>query len=506
MKYNKKILCIGNNTSDTDNRTSNLAEIAGTINYGLIDRPDYEPLLPGYYHTTVIDLPEGEIYKLAEKFDLIIMLDQPQDEWSHQKLLLITFKLMQNLERSGKSVVYRNNKNIQSISQLKEEIKDNKSFCIHPWITYYEIDGYTKLCPRSHLKIIKSENLVDWKSAQEYNVVRKKMLAGEMLDDHCSVCYTYEKHGIESYRQYETQEWLSKLKIQHLDDLNNIDHPYFYDLKLSNKCNIMCRSCDPHSSHLIDRESKKHSIIYFNKKTTYATIDCVDIPNLTKDSRVYCMGGETTILPEVYKFMRECIRHNKTDFEFCIGTNGYVFSDTFIDLCSYFSNMHFSISLDGYGKINNYWRHGSNWDEIVKNMHLVKSHGHTISSNTVPGIYNVTNLHLLFEFLDREFPGISMYMQLNHYGHQSAFNHPNSALVVESMERCMNTNVYRADGKSTKSGIDSLHKHYSNSPQCDLTLLKKFFEFNDKLDQIRNISLRDYIPELEACRNLLKNQ
>lgn len=504
--FNKKILCLGNTTNGTDQWVTKLSIKDKTVNHGLISNIDFVPTNPGYYHTTVVDIPEGEIYRLANTFDKVILLDQPIEEWNHPKSLLISYKIIRNLGESGTNVVYKDNKNVQSFLSLHEKLKNNKSFCIHPWVTYYEQNGNLKLCPRSTQQIAKVENLKDWQSALEYTAIRQKMLNGELLPENCSVCYDYERHGIESYRQYETQEWLAKLKIEKIEDLDNIKHPYFYDTKLSNKCNIMCRSCDPKSSHLIDEESKKYNIIYpvsARAKSKYADASNIKIQSLTKNSRVYFMGGEPTISPEVYAFMRECVDQRKTDFEFCLGTNGVKFSDTLLDLSKNFSNMHFSFSLDGYGKINDYWRHGSDWDSIVKNMHTVKNLGHTISSNTVPGIYNVTNLHLLFEFLDREFPGISMYMQLNHNVEQSVFNHPNSELVVESMKRCMNTDVYLADGKSTKTGIESIYNHYTNNPECDLKSLKKFFETNDLLDQIRNISLRDYIPELEACRNLL---
>ena len=40
----------------------------------------------------------------------------------------------------------------------------------------------------------------------------------------------------------------------------------------------------------------------------------------------------------------------------------------------------------------------------------------------------------------------------------------------------------------------------------DYDKLKEFFVYNDKLDQSRQIALKDYIPELEQCRNYLTKQ
>ena len=121
----------------------------------------------------------------------------------------------------------------------------------------------------------------------------------------------------------------------------------------------------------------------------------------------------------------------------------------------------------------------------------------------VPGIYNITNLHLLYEFLDQEFPSVSIYLQLNYIQEQSPFNHPNTDLAIYSLERCKQTSVYYSNGKSNKTGIDSLYEHYKTNPKCNTELLKKFFKNNDQLDLARGSKLGDYIPELEAVRYLV---
>jgi hypothetical protein len=206
---------------------------------------------------------------------------------------------------------------------------------------------------------------------------------------------------------------------------------------------------------------------------------------------------------EVYDWMQKCIDQNKTDFDFTLGTNGQRINKKFLNLTKHFTNLNFSVSLDGYGIVNDYWRWGSKFQTVIENMHILEKQGHNININCVPGIYNVTNLHLLLEFLDREFPATTIYMQINYFALQSAYNHPNAKLVLESMDRCRQTSVYFSHGKSCKTTIDSLYTHYSNDPTCDLKSLKEFFEYNDKLDQARNVRLADYIPELEDCRKYI---
>ena len=93
-----------------------------------------------------------------------------------------------------------------------------------------------------------------------------------------------------------------------------------------------------------------------------------------------------------------------------------------------------------------------------------------------------------------------MYLQINYNTLQSAYNHPNAKLVIDSMEKCKQTTTYHRDGKSTKTCIDSLYDHYNSNPTFDKESLKQFFEYNDKLDSVRNVRLIDFIPELEECR------
>ena len=80
-----KILFLGNNDESTDQQVSKLAKQHATINHGLVSDSTFDPQQPGYYHTTIVDIPRGELIKLAGKFNAIVMLDQESDQWSHWK-------------------------------------------------------------------------------------------------------------------------------------------------------------------------------------------------------------------------------------------------------------------------------------------------------------------------------------------------------------------------------------------------------------------------------------
>lgn len=330
------------------------------------------------------------------------------------------------------------------------------------------------------------------------------MLRGEKVIPHCKTCYKYEKKGIESSRQFETLDWASKLDLESLEDLKKLEHPSYYEIRLSNKCNLMCRSCRPEHSHLIEKEYKIHNIKHPRPLPfKFSNFSHVDIKSLNNKSRIYLTGGEPTVMQDFYDFCDQCVELEHTDFDFTIGTNAQTFTPKFWSVINHFSNMNFSVSVDGFGKYNDYQRWKSDFDTVMANAKKLEEQGHNVTFLVVPGIFNVTNLHSLFEYFDQHFPRTALYVQINHNELQSAYNHPFPELVVESMKKCQQTKIYHSDGRSCKSTVDSLLDYYSNNPKLDISLLRRFFEYNDQIDQARGVKLKDYIPELDAGRQFL---
>jgi MoaA/NifB/PqqE/SkfB family radical SAM enzyme len=506
--FNKKILCLGTNSTVTDDETSKLANIDQTVSYGLISDSDFIPVNSGYYHTTIVDTFSGGVIKLAKHFDQIKMLDQPYEEWSHWKILLSTYKIMVELEKLGYSTDFRTNDCVKSIIFMYELLEKNKRFCLYPWMHLLEEYGNVKLCSKSNVPIKKLKDIIDWKTDSDFVEVRRKMLAGE-YNEKCKLCYKEQELGFTSTRVHESMDWGVKLNIKSLDDLEKFNLPVYYEVRPSNKCNLQCRMCTPHNSDLIDKEYKKIGMVLPGPTTKIYdnNYDHIDVANLLPESRIYSTGGEPTIIPAFYEFLEKCVRLGRTDLDITLNTNAQKVSDKLINLCKHFKNVNFSISIDGYDRINDYIRWGSDWTRTVDNIHKLKSAGFYISLEAIPSIWNITNLHLLYEFADREFPGSTMFLQ-QVYWHDNTitiYNHPNPELVCESMNKIKKTKAYYTDARDNKAIVDTILAYYQDkSYVCDIDTLRKFFEFNDKLDQSRNVKLADYIPELEASRKYLK--
>ena len=115
--FDQKILCIGNNSENTDRRTHLLASENKTKNHGLVVNADFVPTAAGYYHTTILDISFGGIVELAKQFDCIIMHDQPVEDWDHWKPLLNTYQIMLKLDCAGYNTIYKDtlNKHIDKL-------------------------------------------------------------------------------------------------------------------------------------------------------------------------------------------------------------------------------------------------------------------------------------------------------------------------------------------------------------------------------------------------------
>ena len=503
--FNKKILCIGNETELTDQLVRTLADSKATSNHGLILTSNFTPTEIGYYHTSIADIAAGDIVlNLAPQFDSIIMVDQDIESYPHWKSFVNTFRLMIELEKKGFDTRFKDNIGNKHIIYWYNILRTNKSLCVLPFMTLSNDYGYATLCMKNAVPITKINSITDWATDPKFAPIRHNLLAGIQMPDTCkTACYEREETGEESPRQFESLEMAMNLRLTNAQDLKNIKSPVVYDIRPSNKCNIMCRMCDKDHSHLIEEENKKigFSIRNDNWKLQAFPYDKINFDTV---ERIYWAGGEPTVMPEFYEFLRNSIKQNRTNFDLNIGTNGQKISERLLNLLKEFPRVTFSVSVDGYEKVNDYIRWLSNFDTIKANCHRMLNDGHVLSFQTVFSMYNATRIHEIYEFYDREFPVCNALVQpagpISSY--LGPWHNPLREQVLESMYRCRETQVYYNGGRNTNGLIEEVINRVKNH-NYDPEILAKFFQYNDKLDQARGSRLGDYIPELEQARSLI---
>lgn len=487
-----KILCLGNNTEDTDNKTSELAVLNNSRNFGLLSNLennfDWDQLIyDGYYHTSVYDFNRIEIERLQQMFDKTIILNQSYKDWDHPNAFYNTV-ITPNAE-------FINPEMQETNIYWKNIIETNKSFCIFPFIELISYDNYTTVCCRSTKQITHINNLQNYNTDLNYVCIRNSMINAQLIPEHCQYCYSLENKNIISPRIKETIEWCNRLNIRSIDELKKIKTPVYYEIRPNNKCNLKCRMCTPASSHLIEHEYSKIGIIStYNTYDSYLSFDIVDINNLHK---LYVAGGEPLIIPEVTNFLLKCIKLEQTDFEININTNATIITEEFKKIISNFTNLQFTISIDAYKDINYYIRYPSKWENIIDNVDYMIAHNHIVSFNTTISIYNITRLYELFDFFNTKYFGHHLHVQLagSPDGILSPYNNPNISMVLSNLTKSLKLQCCQTPLVS--SVLNELKNYYENNQPIDIN---RFYTFNDKLDSYRNITLNDYIPELNSFR------
>ena len=499
-----RVLCLGNNTTDTDSKTRQLAMDNNTICHGLITEldhplPDNLILQHGYYHSSVYDVAFSRLIDLAKQFDQIIILDQSKQQYSHPDAFYKTIRAAKEIAKT-QSVMYIDSAYEHGITFFQDFVSTNKSFCIFPFIELLSNNGNTTVCCRSSTPIIPLKDLDNFRTNKKYQEIRAKMLNGELLPEHCSSCYSLEQQDITSARIQETVEWCNRLDLNNLNDLDKLTDPAYYEVRPSNVCNLQCRMCGPESSNLIAREYKKLNLISELPNKEFADFDFIKFDHLKK---LYVAGGEPTAMIELYNFLDKCIDNKQTDFEFVINTNATKISPKFKQQIKHFSNLQFIVSIDGFKELNHYIRWPSDWETIVSNVQYLKQHNHVVAFNVTASIYNIATLFQLLNFFDTDFSNSLVHCQLAVSKNDvlSALNYPWTDQVLNNLTQVQQLNCYKND-PLLASFVDGIIGQYQKRNSVDLDKLAKFFKFNELLDQSRNIKLENYVPELAQSKKL----
>jgi sulfatase maturation enzyme AslB (radical SAM superfamily) len=504
-EYRAKTICLGTNFPDTHFRTERLAQEDGSINHGLLSEihdvlQDDQFDKPGYYHSSVYDIEFGKLIAVCNLFDQVIMLDQPVQEWTHPDAFLNTLRVLQSVKVPVRYLDPTFPHLMQTIQKL---VIDNPSFCFYPFLGMFVDGDHTTICCRSDKKIVDLDQLKDFQSDQTYIEIRNNMVQGNRMPDHCDTCYKLENLGLISARIQETVEWGNRLRLYDLKDWQQVAKPVYYEIRVGNKCNLHCRMCRPHNSHVIEKEYRKIGLIDQFPARPQSKIDSLSVVDLTAARKIRITGGEPLIMQETYDFFERCVSEGRTDTEIIITTNATKLSSKFKKVLKNFSNIQFMFSIDGLGSLNHYIRWPSDWDTIVQNWQYLVDQNHKVMVNTTISIYNVHRLYQLYQFIDQKFGGTLTHCQIvKSPEYLSPLLFPDQQQALDSLKQVLETDCARNDflfAKNIQSCIDLFEKR----TELDQSSCKKFFVFNDKLDASRNIHLKDFIPELEKFRNVL---
>jgi len=230
-------------------------------------------------------------------------------------------------------------------------------------------------------------------NTDKYREIRQNMLDNKKITA-CTYCYEAE----EKKEISERQKSLRDMK-QHSDLLLSQikDHeagfdikPYWYDLRLSNNCNLRCKMCSPDNSSSIAKSlgiDKPHLLHEPEIDVNPAAI------------RLYLSGGEPFMIKRFTDIIEKIENKN---CEIIVNTNGTVVNKKMLDTLTKFQNVCITVSLDGYDDINAKIRLDSDWASIDKNIDVWKEKGWSIHAQTVVQNDNINHLIPLANYLEKK--------------------------------------------------------------------------------------------------------
>lgn len=243
-------------------------------------------------------------------------------------------------------------------------------------------------------------NLNDAFHSDEANSIRKDMLEGKRIKG-CEKCYRDEMSDNEipefsgkSMRTFNNE----KFNV----DINNPKIEYL-ELIPSNVCNFSCVMCNLTSSSEWYEDTiylqnnnfmLKKDVERFN--SNYLNLDGIDLSNLIE---LKLLGGEPFFEKENLKLLTKLKEYNRlSELTFHTHTNAsFIPSKEWQSLLSEINKIDLSVSMEGYGKYNEYIRYGSKWETTFKVINFwhdfAKKHKNvTLKIHCVVSIYNLFHI------------------------------------------------------------------------------------------------------------------
>jgi len=212
----------------------------------------------------------------------------------------------------------------------------------------------------------------------------------ENYSDACKNCLDKENNGMYSHRSLVEDGFHDDKRIRYLD------------IRISNKCNLKCRMCNPFYSNKWGAE--------LNVKNNLFTTDIDDYSDIVFSDDIewiYFTGGEPLINAEHWELLQTLIASGRSkDISLQYNTNlttvKYKKLDIF-DLWSKFKDISVLGSIDAIGDELEYIRSGTKWKSIDKNIKIMKEFSElndnfSFSIQLVLSIMNVWSIKRILDY------------------------------------------------------------------------------------------------------------
>ena len=391
------------------------------------------------------------------------------------------------------------------------------------WNTLRLHDGTSSSCHRVDQIGVNVENFDNFHNDPIWIAQRTQMLAGEFPQAGCQYCGNIEKNGGVSDR-------LTHLKIPNLypteldtDPLAVNVTPRILEVYLDNTCNMSCIYCDESNSSQIQNE---------NLKFGYIEIKDVNLNNQVKKRnpnfdqltdkffeyleknygqlrKLNVLGGEP-FFQKSFKRLVTFIENNRNpDLELTIVTNLKVSKKTLEEFVLKMKHLlaqrklgrlDITVSLDCFGKEQEYVRYGMNLEKLKENFEFLVQHrwitlnvNSTITSLTIKTMPEM--IRYIKSFLgDRRIFCSFGIVDNRPWLHPIAFG---GDFFKQDFVNILNEMPNESDwDKNQKQYMDGIAKYIAAST-VDVTQLGELEKYLTEIDRRRNLNWHTVFPWLD---------
>lgn len=292
---------------------------------------------------------------------------------------------------------------------------------------YFNTGNITQCCMQTDIDNFK----VDWTDVSDLNTYYKN-----------HNIFNEVRESLDNGIRHKLCEncWIAEDKYNHswrFDDIRKETTPSikFVDIRLSNKCNLQCKMCQPQETDQLvklglELKSKGiHTPLVENMPSKVPDQSklfelILDLPDLEK---IRFAGGEPFIMPEVEEFLVKLVELGKTDLEIEFITNVTSAKPRILNALEKFKTSWLCCSIDGIKDTLEYQRYPSKWNTIEKNFIKFYNSKCNVSINPCVGILNYLDIHNFFDWAN-QFPKAMV-----HYNEVENFNFMNFRFIPESI-------------------------------------------------------------------------
>jgi len=328
----------------------------------------------------------------------------------------------------------------------------------------------------------------------------------EVLDDKkpkaCLRCFAEEAKGIKSKRVEEIRNYPEYTVDVAREDTDSTGYMKdvqleFVELRLGNTCNVACRTCNPASSSKWRNDYDKLQNSTTFQLTDYNTMEGFRWPEregFWEDILQHCdhvktfyiNGGEPMLIKEHFAFLERLVELGKTDIKLWYNINMTLMNEKVIELWRKFDHVKISCSIDDLGDRNHYIRYPTKWNDVEKNFLRLKKENFEMDITQTVSWMNYSTLGDFYNFFTKKH-GIYVYHNMVY---DPAILSP--AVLPKTMRDEIHKEFIKVFDTKRAEDLISMFNTPDNESQW-----KNAIEYTNKLDEIREQHIGDYLPEFK---------